>query len=237
MLLGSDKNTRPDQSLCIYLDPKNNTEDVPLERMITTKFLGIQIDQNITWKEHVDQVIKTCSRNVGIINKLKHILPTSALYTLYCSLIMPYMNYGILAWGNACSVYINRLFKVQKRALRIISNSHYRSSTNPLLIKFDVLSVKDMYNLELGTFMFKFNNNLLPNTFDDLFTKQSDIHVIDTRHKDQFRLPLTKKVFCEKSIRFTGIRLWNGIDSTIKESLNVKHFRSAFKSHLMKCYT
>ena len=78
---------------------------MPLQRLTSTTFLGIQIDQNITWKEHIDQVIKTCSRNIDIINKVKKFLPTSALYILYCSLIMPYINYGILAWGNACSSY------------------------------------------------------------------------------------------------------------------------------------
>ena len=132
--------------LFIYLDSDNSSNNsAPLDRVFTTKFLGIQIDENITWRDHIDSVIKTCSRNTGIINKLTYFLPSDALYTLYCSLILPYINYGILAWGSACTTFINQLFKIQKRALRIISNSNYRCSTYPLLIKYDALNVKDMY--------------------------------------------------------------------------------------------
>ncbi len=237
MLLGNNKNTRCNQSLSIYLDSEINSEmRTPLTRVTSTKFLGLQIDQNITWKEHINNTIKICSRNIGVINKLKHFLPCNALYTLYCSLVLPYINYGILAWGSACSTYINQLYKIQKRALRIISNSSHRSSTKPLLIKYNVLSVEDMYNFELGTFMFKYENVFLPNVFDDLFSKHSDIHSLNTRQKDKLRLPLVKRAFCQKSVTYLGIKLWNDIDDNIKRATTVNQFRSMYKKHLMNNY-
>ena len=151
-------------------------------------------------------------------------------------MLLPYINYGILAWGSAYSTYINQLFKIQKRALRIISNSPHRSSTTPLLIKYNVLSVIDMYNFELGTFMFKQRNGLLPTVFDDLFSTHSDIHSLNTKHKHKLRLPLIKKVFCEKSIIYQGTKLWNEIDDDIKNETTVNRFRSKYKKHLIKNY-
>jgi hypothetical protein len=238
MLLGTVKNTKSEYHLQLYLDSGINSErKTALEKVSSTKFLGLQIDQNITWKEHIDNIVKTCSRNVGVINKIKNFLPSEALYTLYCSLILPYLNYGILAWGCACSSYINRIFKIQKRALRIISRSDHRSSTHPLLIRYNALSVKDMYTLELATFMYKHENCILPSVFDDLFTKHSDIHGLNTRNKDHLRLPFVRKVFCEKSIKYAAIKVWNSVDNNIKSSSSVNQFRSVYKKQLMQCYT
>ena len=75
------------------------------------------------------------------------------LHTLYCTFILPYINYGILIWGNTCKTYLDKLIKLQKWAIRTISKSHYRSHTRPLFAKYNILNVNDMYSLELGVFM------------------------------------------------------------------------------------
>ena len=66
----------------------------------TTKFLGLHIDKELTWKTHINYLSKILSRNTGILNKLKHFFPTHILQSIYSSLISPYLNYGILAWGK-----------------------------------------------------------------------------------------------------------------------------------------
>ena len=128
----------------------NNTT---LERVQYTKFLGDLIDECLTWKQHIDCVSKTVSRNIGVMNKLKYSIPGRILHTLYCTLITPYLNYGILIWGRTCKSYLDTLIKLQKWAIRTITNSHYRSHTGPLFAKSNLLNVTDMYTLELGVFM------------------------------------------------------------------------------------
>ena len=56
-----------------------------------------------------------------MINKL---IPEHILQTLYCTLVLPYINYGILIWGKACKTYLEKIHKLQKWAVRIISNSN-----------------------------------------------------------------------------------------------------------------
>ena len=85
-------------------------------------------------------------------------------YSLYCTLVLPYINYGILIWGNTCKTYLGKIFKLQKWAIRIISLEHYRSHTDPLLKK-KVLIIFDAFKLEFGVFMYKYQTNLLPQTF------------------------------------------------------------------------
>ena len=62
----------------------------------------------------MDAIPKTMSRNIEIINKLKYFIPKRILLSLYYTLVMPYLNYGFLAWGNTCKTYLNKRLKLQK---------------------------------------------------------------------------------------------------------------------------
>lgn len=230
MLMGTAKNTHS----AIVIDVKLNGSS--LTRVTNTVFLGMHIDENITWKCHIDHIISVCSRNVGVINKLKNFLPEDALYSLYCTLILPYLNYGIMAWGSACVTYLSKLYRVQKKSLRIISNSYYRAETHPLLLRFNTLNVFDMYKLELGSFMFKYTNNLLPPVFNHAFTKHSQVHSYNTRYKDNLTIPKVRKGFSNKNVYYSGPLLWNNINPLIKYSTNVRSFRVAYKNYLLSHY-
>ena len=72
-----------------------------LEYVETFNFLGVNLDTNISWKSHLGKVSNKIVRIIGIINKLKFILPQNILSYIYNSLIMPHINYCILLWG-AC---------------------------------------------------------------------------------------------------------------------------------------
>ena len=80
------------------------------------------------------------------MNKLKQFVPERILYSLYCSIILPYI-YVILVWGSTCKTHTDKIFKLQKWALRTFSNSHYTAHTDPLFVKYNVLNVYDMYKL------------------------------------------------------------------------------------------
>ena len=166
---------------------------MPLERVNTTKFLGIIIDENLTWKSHIDAISKTISRNIGMLSKMKHYVPGYILYSLYCTLVLPYTNYGILIWGNTCKTYLDNFFKLQKWAIRIISLEHYRSHTGPLFKKNNVLNIFDTFKLELGVFMYKHQTNLLPQTFSNYVIKHNQIHKYPTRNAEDYGIKKAKK--------------------------------------------
>ena len=96
---------------------ENNNHDIYLDGCKLSRV------QNLTWKKQVENVCKLCSRNIGVLNKVKGFLPINAMYKLYCSLVLPYLNYGLLLWGNANKQYIVKVFRLQKCAMRVISNS------------------------------------------------------------------------------------------------------------------
>ena len=90
-----------------YLDCETHRR-VSLEQKSYIKYLGVSIDQNLSWKNHVDSVIVKISKTIGMIAKLRYYVPSTVLVNIYNSLILPYITYGLLAWGNASNAYLNR---------------------------------------------------------------------------------------------------------------------------------
>ena len=89
-------------------------DTIALEQVNEIKFLGITLDSKLTWKHHINNISKTISRNIGIINKLKLYLPSSTLLMLYSTLVLPYLNYGILVWGNTHQFLLDKLLLLQE---------------------------------------------------------------------------------------------------------------------------
>ena len=116
--------------------------------MFVTQFLGVHMDSKIDWNYHIDIVRNKVAKNVSVINRVKHVLASSALYSLYCTLVMPYLTYCCEVWGNNYKTRIQSLFILQKRAIRIIClNTNYKCHTKPLFYQLRSLNVFDIIDL------------------------------------------------------------------------------------------
>ena len=113
------------------------------------------------------------------MNRLKKILPQHILLMIYNSLIMPHIQYGILCWGHKSG----KLFRLQKRAMRLITDSKYNAHTEPLFKKLNCLMIDDVYSLNMLKFRYKSINETVPHYFKDMFTCTHTPHDHDTRFK------------------------------------------------------
>ena len=125
-------------------DDKRN-KYVRLESKVYIKYLGVLIDQNLSWKYHIiyiDSIVTKISKNVGLIAKLRHSVPRPILVNIYKSLIHPYLTYGLAllsAWGQACKTYLNKIPILQKRALRFLYFADWHDHAIPLFLEVNVL--------------------------------------------------------------------------------------------------
>ena len=103
-------------------------------------------------------VTNKISKTVSILNKLRSFLPSGVLQTIYNTLILPHMIYGILAWGRHTKV----IHKIQKRAIRIIAASKYNAHTEPLFKQLNLLKACDICKLQELKFYHKLINIHLP---------------------------------------------------------------------------
>ena len=113
----------------------------------STKFFGIYVDENLTWKKHVTFVNKKIANALFSIKQVKHILPFESLRTLYYSLIQSHLSYGIIVWGNADKSVVKSTFLLQKRAIRVINNAPYNGHTDHSFVQVEFLNLTIYLNI------------------------------------------------------------------------------------------
>ena len=190
-------------------------------------YLGIILDKNLNWKSHVEALSKKISKTVGIMNRLKNFIPTSTLLTIYNSLILSHLNYGILIWGWQAK----KLYKIQKRAVRTIANSKYNAHTDPLFKRFNLLKISDLCVLHDLKFCYKYKRGIVPEYFSSITDTTSHEHL--TRSHGNFRLPAVSHDFAKHSIKYRLPSLLNNMDNNFKSKIHTHSFWG-FKQYIKK---
>ena len=168
---------------------------------------------------------------VVIMCKLKRIWPQNILKILYNSLILPHLQYCILSWGFKS----DRIFKLQKRAVRIITCSKYNAHTEPLLKTLNLLKIEDIMKTKALKLYYRYKQNELPKYFESMFTESNDNHSHDTRHKSLlYQLP-TKTSTGRLCIRHYIPELLSKTPECITEKLDTHSF-SGFSNYMKHYY-
>ena len=143
------------------LVPELKINGSPIERVAEFNFLGLTLDEHMSWAAHINKISNKLSRTIGIISRLKNTLDTHILKLIYNALITPHLQYAVLCWGYKS----NRIFKLQKRAIRLITHSKYNAHTEPLFKMLNLLKVQDLYKWCCLKFSYKLSNGCLPQYF------------------------------------------------------------------------
>lgn len=207
-------------------------EGTPIERVTEFNFLGFTLDEHMKWNKHVDKVSNKVSRNIGILNSMKHFLPLPTKKLIYNSLIASHINYGILVWGYT----LGRLEKLQKKAVRIITLSKYNAHSEPILKKLKLLKLRDILDLQTLKFYFKFKHDLLPVYLLKLpFQHNYEIHHHNTRSRSDIHWPTPAHVFATKSLRYNLPIVVNNTTNDIIEKIRT-HSLDGFAGYIKEKY-
>ena len=214
------------QSLDIKLD------GVSIERRTCTKFLGVFINDKLTWNDHVNHVAIPISRNIGIMYKVKSFVSDKILLMLYNTLILPYISYCNILWATSKSM-INIILLLQKKAVRICTRSGFRDHTEPLFARLKCLKVDDINLMQTALFMFRFNTNLLPMPLSHMFQPNSAVHSYSTRQALDIHLQNPRTALAHKSIRHRGPDVWNSLPQNVRCKQKLVSFKGAIKHILL----
>ena len=144
------------------LDLDLNLRESELEVVQKTKYLGVQIDCSLDWKEQIKAVSAKVSRAVGFLKHAKNFLPRETLKTLYTGIVEPHFRYCCSVWGCCGSTEINQLQKLQNRAARIVTNSSFNTPSRPLIEVLGWKTIEQLISIESKTMVFKSLNELAP---------------------------------------------------------------------------
>ena len=122
----------------------------PISRVYSTKFLGVYLDANLSWKNHIEYISKKIAKSIGIICKARKILNKSTIISLYYTFVYPYYIYGIHVWGSTYPTSLKPIVLSQKKIIRIITCSKYMASTQILYERYKILQTEDVYKYSIA---------------------------------------------------------------------------------------
>ena len=138
-----------------------------IKKTSSIKFLGVMLDEHISWNDHIKTVENKLAKNIGLLNRASYFLNEHSLKTIYFSYIHSYLNYANIA----CMTKLKEINLLQKRAVRFVFNEDRLSHSRPLLRKINALNVYQINLYQHLNFMHKFNNQETPRIFNDLIKK------------------------------------------------------------------
>lgn len=203
---------------------------VEIERVNEYKVLGVIIDNLLTWKPHVKTLQRKLAKSVSILWKMQKLLNQNSLKTIYSTLITPHLHYCAEVWGHTYKNTLEPLFKLQKRAIRIIHHVPYRSHTNDLFIKSEFLKLHDIIKYNTLQIVYLASRRLLTPNIQCLFLQREDTH--NLRGCMIFKRKRVNSTQKGHTVSIVGVLAWNKLEDKIKMSESLKVFKLLTK-HLM----
>ena len=173
----------PDKFQVLTINPRNvdtsqQNKDIFLNGKVVKnndqiELLGVKVDDNLNFSNHISELCKKASRKVGVLTRLRNLIPCSAKLIIYKTSILPYLTYCHIVWHFCKGSDRRKIERVQERALRAV----YRTKTYSYETLLEMAELPSLYNRRLqdiAIYMYKVKNGLAPNSFNDIFSlKQS----------------------------------------------------------------
>ena len=228
MLINSNNNTRIEGDE-FELKMANHI----LSRTKTYRYLGLIVDEKLSWADHINEVCWKISQVAGVIFKVRNRLSKDALMLIYHTLVAQKLRYGLICWATASKFLLEKINVVHNKVVRYLTFSKACSRAWPLYCSLDVLPLEILIELEWGKIMYKYQNKMLPAAFDSYFNRPR--HHYGTRYAKQENFEIVRiNNAKEKSLlKCIGPTKWSHIPTTMKEAPFLKTFVSLYRTHLI----
>ena len=212
-------------------------DNFQIPQAISVKFLGVHLDQHLTWNNHIAQIASKISKNTGILSHVAHILPTHVRLNLYYSLIHPFLSYCNMVWASNYVPRLKRLILLQRKAVRIIAGPCFQLSTAQKFHNFKIPNLEQIKTIQICEFMFKYRSLALPNIFDGYFHSTSEFHHYEVRSASNYRgIPIRTKSR-KFSLKYTGPITWNSLPLQLRNAHSFHLFKKQLHSYLVSQVT
>jgi hypothetical protein len=209
----------------------NGTE---LEIVKSVKYLGMHIDQNISWKSHISDLGTKLRPKLGALSRLSHTLPSYYLNTIYNTTIQPHIDYGLPIWGHTFTSYIDSIQRYQNRAARIVTKQfNYDTSVSGLHKQLRWLNIPQRAQYLSNLFVHKICYGQSPSYLHKMITPRSTISQRETRQSQDLLVPLPHTEMFKRSLTYQAPYLWNKLPQNIRNTEDRSSFKRLVKDFIM----
>ena len=174
------------------------------------KYLGIYIDNKLSFHSHVDYVTKRLGKQCGIISKLRHYVPRFQIINYYHSNVAPIIQYGILVYGCCSYSRLNPIFSLQKKFLKFVYFRNRRDHCNDVFFSNEILTVYELHVYELLKFVLRSVAGLLQQIFPSNLFKMKEIKRCTRSSSNQvLSEPIARTKIERFSIKYRASKLFN----------------------------
>ena len=212
------------------------------------KFLGVEINSDLNWKDHIKTITSKIARSLGIIGRIRHKLTSKAAMLLYDTLILSHITYCSIIWGSTYKTSLAKMYNIQKKALKLCyepktffnnkrkctPHNHANAAKSSSIFKTcNKLSIYSIIKCQTAIFVYKTLNKLSPPCFHSLFKSVPFVHSHSTRFHENNNLFITqaRSNYKKFAISVRGPLLWNSLPPEIKNSDSLSIFKTKIKLH------
>ena len=212
-----------------------NMNDTNIEQVRAVKYLGVTIDENLTWNDHISVLCKNIGFKVSILARIRNMVTPEMLKIVYNSIIQPSIDYAITVWGHTSLENLNKVQRLQNKAARIICNDFDYINTRgiDLVKQLKWMNVNERFLYFERLLMFKCIHGMAPDYLTNGIIMDIEIRNVNTRtHDMNVYIPFPKNELAKQSIYYSAGQNWNDLQPDLKEITNINGFKKALKRNV-----
>jgi Reverse transcriptase (RNA-dependent DNA polymerase) len=199
-----------------------------IEQIDHHRVLGVTIDEDLNWQNHIDNVRKKVAKNLYLLRKLTYYVDNDAQKAFFSAHCLSHINYASTLWCGASQNTLKKLHSLHRRGLRLLSNSQ-KNQENPCTRTKQILQLDKQFQYNIAILVFKVRKNLAPEYLSVFLTEASSRY-----GSENYVLPRTRVDLYKTSFSFFGSTVWNSLPLDVKQSNSLRRFKAALKQHLLR---
>lgn len=209
-------------------------EDVVIKRERCVKYIGLMIDEDLRWKDHVTELLKNLVKYFGIFNQIKDYISVRLARQLYFAFVHSRIKYGIEVYGSCSGTLLQKIQITQNKLLKLLLRKHPRTSTNELHNDLKLLKIGDIHKNSLSLFTHDCLSNRVPVPLQNYFRRRWSQH--NTRQSDQLVIDRTRTTLGSSRVQYQAAKIWNDLNPDLKLIPDRHHFKSVLKHNTISAY-
>jgi hypothetical protein len=214
-----------------------NFKDNEINNTNSMKYLGLYIDPNLNWHEHVLVLVNELRCKLGLLRRIAKTVPKEILSKIYMVYLQPRIDYCLTIWGYSSEINIKNIQRIQNTAARIVLKEYDVTNTRSydLLRRLNWMNVKQRRDFLMAKLMYKCVNGMAPNYLCDLFYLKSVLHPYETRYtvNENLYIPKFNTNKYKTCIMYQGPKIWNTLPKVVKNSENLREFVKEYRNSIL----
>ena len=215
----------------------SSASDCHIRRVRCVKYLGIIVDDILTWEERIEDISVKIKRGIGILKVTGKFVKRESLILTYRTFIEPYLRYCSTVWGQCNETQKDKLQALQNKAARTIAKVKFHDADHIRRLQdLGWLNVRRLLQLDMVVFMYKCQNKLMTDSITNLFRRVDSVHSYQTRaaKSGNSYIPKSLHSSAQTSISNKGAKVWNEIPCEIRDCGTIHSFKEKLREHYMK---